>query len=70
MFNSNDFTYDAERFAGLPQFARALHRQHMHYVVLIGETSPAKQIPLRGIGFSYFYLRTLFPHPNTTTSIF
>ncbi|KAG7296287.1 hypothetical protein JYU34_021411 [Plutella xylostella] len=35
MSNSNDFTYDADRFAGLPQFARALHRQHMHYVVLI-----------------------------------
>ncbi|XP_048487730.1 lysosomal alpha-glucosidase-like [Plutella xylostella] len=35
MSNSNDFTYDTARFAGLPQFVRALHRQHMHYVVLI-----------------------------------
>ncbi|XP_064480588.1 lysosomal alpha-glucosidase-like [Ornithodoros turicata] len=38
MDHRNDFTYDPDRFAGLPQFVNELHSEGRHYVVI---TDPA-----------------------------
>ncbi|XP_050352024.1 uncharacterized protein LOC126774502 [Nymphalis io] len=35
MSNGNDFTYDKDKFAGLPEFVEQLHDQGMHYVILV-----------------------------------
>nr|XP_026489225.1 lysosomal alpha-glucosidase-like isoform X3 [Vanessa tameamea] len=35
MSNGNDFTYDKDKFAGLPEFVDQLHEQGMHYVILV-----------------------------------
>ncbi|CAG4950910.1 unnamed protein product [Colias eurytheme] len=34
MKNANDFTYDTDKFAGLPEFVKELHDAGMHYVML------------------------------------
>nr|CAD7447384.1 unnamed protein product [Timema bartmani] len=35
MENQNDFTYDTDKFAGLPDFVDELHQNGMHYIPLI-----------------------------------
>ncbi|CAH0398598.1 unnamed protein product [Chilo suppressalis] len=35
MKNRNDFTYDEENFAGLPAFVDELHKEGMHYMIII-----------------------------------
>ncbi|CAH0729522.1 unnamed protein product, partial [Brenthis ino] len=45
MRNSNDFTYDTDKFAGLPQFVDRLHEMGMHYVVLIDPGVSASEKP-------------------------
>ncbi|XP_015118649.1 lysosomal alpha-glucosidase isoform X2 [Diachasma alloeum] len=35
MKNSNDFTYDINKFKGLPQFVEEIHTMGMHYIPLI-----------------------------------
>lgn len=37
MRDHNDFTYDKEHFAGLPEFVKEVHNEGMHYVIIIGE---------------------------------
>jgi alpha-glucosidase (family GH31 glycosyl hydrolase) len=37
MKNSNDFTYDEHNYAGLPEFVDELHREGMHYMIIIGK---------------------------------
>ncbi|XP_047112686.1 lysosomal alpha-glucosidase-like [Schistocerca piceifrons] len=45
MNDSNDFTYDKERFAGLPKFVEELHEANMHFVPLIDPGISAGQVP-------------------------
>lgn len=35
MNNSNDFTYNKEKFKELPEFVKELHSKGMHYIPLI-----------------------------------
>ncbi|XP_061715629.1 lysosomal alpha-glucosidase-like [Cydia pomonella] len=45
MNNSNDFTYDKVKYAGLPEFVDELHKDGMHYVVLIDPGVSAGEAP-------------------------
>ncbi|XP_047993102.1 lysosomal alpha-glucosidase-like isoform X1 [Leguminivora glycinivorella] len=45
MNNSNDFTYDKVKYAGLPEFVDELHKDGMHYVVLIDPGVSAGEPP-------------------------
>ncbi|XP_052750004.1 lysosomal alpha-glucosidase-like isoform X2 [Galleria mellonella] len=45
MKNRNDFTYDEERFAGLPDFVDELHKEGMRYVMIIDPGISASQKP-------------------------
>ncbi|XP_045766526.1 uncharacterized protein LOC123868162 [Maniola jurtina] len=45
MSTSNDFTYDTNKYAGLPQFAEQLHDKGMHYVILIDPGVSASEKP-------------------------
>ncbi|CAG9793674.1 unnamed protein product [Diatraea saccharalis] len=45
MKNRNDFTYDEENFAGLPAFVNELHREGMHYMIIIDPGVSASEKP-------------------------
>ncbi|CAH2091479.1 unnamed protein product [Euphydryas editha] len=45
MNEGNDFTYDKDKFAGLPEFVNQLHEQGMHYVILIDPGVSAAEKP-------------------------
>lgn len=45
MNNSNDFTYDKEKFGDLPEFIKDLHARGMHYLPLIDAGVSASEVP-------------------------
>nr|XP_034831483.1 lysosomal alpha-glucosidase-like [Maniola hyperantus] len=45
MSTSNDFTYDTDKYAGLPQFVEQLHDKGMHYVILLDPGVSASEKP-------------------------
>ncbi|CAF4864828.1 unnamed protein product [Pieris macdunnoughi] len=45
MSKGNDFTYDKEAFAGLPDFVKTVHEAGMHYVILIDPGVSAAENP-------------------------
>ncbi|XP_054288436.1 lysosomal alpha-glucosidase-like [Macrosteles quadrilineatus] len=45
MENGNDFTYDKTTFKGLPEFVDTLHKEGMHYVVLVDPGVSAGELP-------------------------
>ncbi|KAM3960741.1 lysosomal alpha-glucosidase [Aphomia sociella] len=45
MNERKDFTYDEERFAGLPQFVDEIHKEGMHYVMIIDPGISASEKP-------------------------
>lgn len=69
MRDNNDFTYDTDKFAGLPQFVKELHEEGMHYIFIIdagvGESlKPGTYAPYdRGVEMDVFI-------KNTTNQIF
>ncbi|XP_037294752.1 lysosomal alpha-glucosidase-like isoform X3 [Manduca sexta] len=45
MRNRNDFTYDKEKFAELPQFVNKIHSEGMHYMIIIDPGISASEKP-------------------------
>lgn len=45
MERSNDFTYDKERFQGLPEFVQELHDSGRHYVVIVDPAVSGSEAP-------------------------
>ncbi|XP_047026536.1 uncharacterized protein LOC124634907 [Helicoverpa zea] len=45
MHDHNDFTYDTERFAGLPEFVKEVHSEGMHYMIIIDPGVGASEKP-------------------------
>ncbi|KAL4706223.1 hypothetical protein ACJJTC_018407 [Scirpophaga incertulas] len=45
MKNANDFTYDEHNYKGLPEFVDELHREGMHYVVILDPGVSASEKP-------------------------
>ncbi|KAL0872207.1 hypothetical protein ABMA27_004610 [Loxostege sticticalis] len=60
MKNANDFTYDTGAYAGLPQFVNELHKEGMHYVMILdpgisGSEKPGTYPPYdKGIEMNVF----------------
>lgn len=47
MDQQRDFTYDKEKYAGLPEFIQEMKNEGLHYVVIL-------------VNFQYFFLSSLF----------